>query len=117
MSKVIVATCEDGKVTAEGVEVPSAEIFSEGEASSEGLLILDGDKAYYVAKTSPDLKTTLQKLTTALGKVSSALSALDGAHFLVAATGGVPSGPLIATPISELNAVKAELEDLTDSLR
>jgi len=117
MSKILEATCEDGIVTALGVEVQDVEILSEGVGASSGVLILDGDKAYYVAKTSPDLKTTLEKLSDALGSISSALSAIDGAGHLIAATAGVPGPPVASGDISSLNSSKGELDDLLEELK
>ncbi len=113
MSKVLQAACSGGIVTAEGVPVPLVEILCEGVGDSTGVLILDEDKAYYLAKTSPDLVTTLEKLLDSLQYISNALGALDGAGFLIAATGGVPSAPLIiladtAERGEELDIVKIE---------
>lgn len=74
MLKVIKATCIGDVVTAESLPVSIAEIFSEGQGQSSGLLFIDGDKAYYVAKTSPDLKTTLEQVIAAIGQISTSLS-------------------------------------------
>ena len=117
MSKVIEATCEDGEVTALAVPVEVAEILSEGVAPSSGFILMQGDKVFYVAKTSPDLKTTLEKVVTALGKISTALTALDTAGFLIGATGAVPGTPVAGSAISDLDTAKTELETLKDNLR
>lgn len=73
MSKTITASCVGGIVTADGVPVPAAEVLSEGVGASEGLLVVDEEKAFYVAKTTPDLETTLTHLITALTQVKAAL--------------------------------------------
>lgn len=117
MSKVIRATCSDLEVVAAGVPVPSAEIFSEGKGDSDGVLIIDRDEAFYIPNTTPDLKETLDKVVDALTSIASALSALDGAGFLIAATAGVPSPPIAAGAISTINSLKAELEELKEDLQ
>lgn len=116
MSKALPASCVGGIVTAGGVPVPAADILSEGVGPSEGVLILDEDEAKYIAKTSPDLKATLEQLISALdktvealGKASSALTGLDTAGFLIAATAGVPSPPLQAANIAGITTASAEI--------
>lgn len=138
MSKMLPATCVGGVVTAEGVPVPAAEILSEGVGESEGVVFLDEDKARYIAKISPDLKTTLEHLIEALGKAiealnnaSAALTSIDTAGYIIAVSGGsgapavgTPSPPVATGDISALDtatqgieAAKAELETLKGMLR
>ena len=40
------ASCENGKVIANGAEVPGAVVLSSGKAKSNGMAILSGDKAF-----------------------------------------------------------------------
>lgn len=124
MSKALLATCEDGEVFCEGKLIEDCEIFSEGVGVSQGLLILDEDKRYYVAKTSPDLKLTLEKVIVALDNAADALNALDTAAFLVGVTGGamtpavgIPGTPVAASNISAINSAKADLEELVGELK
>lgn len=117
MSKVLSATCEEGIVTAEAVPVEVTQKLCEGVAASEGFILMQGDKVFYVAKTSGDLKTTLQKLSEVLGNISSALSSLDSAGFLIGATAGVPSPPILAADIAALDAVIEEIDDLAENLK
>lgn len=114
MSKVIEATCENELVTAEGVVVESAEILSEGVAASEGVLVMDKEKTYYLAKTSPDLKSTLEKLISTLTQIASALTAIDAKP-----TGGSGSAPVPAATgnVSSINTLKSELTALKDGLK
>ncbi len=130
MSKVLPATCVEGVVTADGVVLPDVEILSEGVGESEGIAIIDEDRSYYVAKTSPDLAATLaaviEALTqtkTALDKTAAVLTALDGAGFLVAADAGVPSAPTntaditsLDTAASAIESAKEDLEELSEVL-
>lgn len=145
MSKVLAASCVGGVVTVQGIPVPGVTLLSEGVASSEGILILDADQAYYVTNIGNDLDTTLEKLIAAIAKIATALekatdgfgkavaalTKLDTKGFLIGATAGVPSPPIAASDISgittastaitsgvsELNAIKAELETLKGSLQ
>jgi hypothetical protein len=117
MSKVLRATCADGKVTALGTEVPAARILSEGIAASEGVLVLDEERADYIAKTSVDLKVTLEKIVDALSQISAALNTLNGAGFLIGASSAVPWSGSVATQITAIGTAKSALETLKDNLR
>ena len=110
-------------MTADGVVLPSAEVFSEGVGESEGIAILDEDSAYYLANTAGNLNSTLgtlidvlaqvkiglDKAVEALGKAQSALQTHDTSGFLIAATAGVPSPPLAAADIAGIGTVSAEI--------
>lgn len=91
--------------------------MSEGVGQSAGVVVLDESRAYYLAKTSEDLKTTLDKVIAALGKVASAIQALDTNGFLIAADAGVPSGPVAAADIAEINTISGELNALKAALK
>ena len=66
MSKVLAASCEAGVVTCEGKVIAGAEILCEGIESSEGVLIIDQEKSYYLANTQPDLKEVIEALSVGL---------------------------------------------------
>lgn len=95
MSKVLEATCAVGVVESEGVPVPVAEIFSEGVGPSEGVLIVDKEKAFYIAKTSPDLDATLAQINAALTQTATAISLIATA---LTAIGAGMTGPTTAPP-------------------
>lgn len=144
MSKIVAASCVAGVVTVGGLPVPGVTLLSEGVASSEGILIIDVDRTYYVTNIGNDLDTTLEKLiaaleklstaltktTEGLGKAVDALTKLDTKGFLIAATAGVPSPPIavtdilgittastaITTAVTELDAIKVELQTLKGNL-
>ncbi len=78
MSKVISATCAAGVVTADGLPVTGAVILSEGVAPSAGVLLMQGESHYFVAKTSPDLKTVIGHLNTILTNLVTVLTSHDG---------------------------------------
>lgn len=119
------ATCVDGKVTSEGVEVPGTTILSEGVGSSSGVLILDENARSYLAKISPDLKTDIEKtvdgLTGAASGITNASSGLTSLAILVdpiagplailsAVAGMTAAVASINAAISALNTLKGNLK-------
>ncbi len=95
MSKILEASCVAGVVRVGALVVPGVAIFSEGVASSEGLLLLEGGEKFYISKTSPDLKTTLEQVVAALQ------AAADGLNQVVissTAIGAAMTGPTTAPP-------------------
>ena len=126
MAKVLAATCEAGKVTAEGVEIPGTVILSEGVGASSGILFIDQDRKYYVAKSSPDLDAALEQaiagLESAASGLSSASSGISGlipfttdpilaGLASVAALAGIASAASgISAAVSALEALKGELK-------
>lgn len=123
MSKCLAASCTSGIVTVAGLPVPGVTLLSQGTGQSTGFLIIDEDDLFYVAKTSGDLNTTLEKLIDALtqtkagldktveavNKAASALTTLDTAAFLIGATAGVPSPPMAASDISAIGPAAADI--------
>ena len=121
MSKMLDASCVGGVVTAEGFPVVSAEVMSEGIGASEGILLMDEDNAKYLAKITPDLKSTLEKLSSCIDTIKSALQAIDSVGTLVT-TCGVGPGTAVWVPvnvanIASLTAAKAEIDLLKASLK
>lgn len=126
MAKVLNASCVGGVVSAEGVSVPNAVILSEGVGASAGVLILDGPRAYYAARTTPDLETTLENLILALDQVK---SALDSAASALTTIDNKPAGTLPPSPAAgadiagitsageEIAAASGDLDALRDYLR
>jgi hypothetical protein len=113
LAKVLEATCEDGIVTLEGQEIEVDLLLSEGVAPSQGVLIIDGNKTYYVARTSPDLKSSLETLTEAINSIADVLTAI-GAGMTGPTT--APPGTL-AADVTAIQALATELEDLGESLK
>lgn len=109
MSKVLEASCVGGVVTADGVPVPGTTILSEGVAPSTGVLVLEEDKKAYIAKTSPDLKRTLDHLESALGTVAGTLTDTVTALTTVSAATIPPSTPAIAANLASLTAAAVQL--------
>jgi hypothetical protein len=117
MIKALDGTCVGGVVKVGTLVVEDAIILSEGVAESEGTVFIDGEKIYYVAKTTPDVKTALTKLVTVLGHIATALQTIDSNGYLIAADAGVPGPPINATNIANLNTVKTEIQTLKDALK
>ncbi len=117
MSKALAATCVAGIVSIGEFVLEDVEIFSEGVAASEGVVILDGDKAYYVAKTSPDLNSTLQQVLDALGGIKAALQ--DIATGPVTSPGGSagPTFPALATSLTARVATITAAETALNTLK
>lgn len=114
MPRAVEATCVAGIVKVGALAVPGTVILSEGVASSSGILVIDGDKKYYVAKTSPDLKTTLEKLVSVLGQLVTGLTALDAKP--VGGVGSAPA-PAAAAVITQLGVIQAEVTALKEALK
>jgi len=112
MSKILQATCISGVVSYEGFPV-EAEILSEGVGESEGVLILQGDKAFYIASNATDLKTTLEKLTNALTKVTETLTAIGAG--MTGPTTAPP--PTLAANVVTINLAVTELTTLMGALK
>lgn len=79
MSKTLPAECVQSVVSFNGVTIPDAEILSEGNGQSNGIAIIDDDKAYYVTSSATDLKNAIVALNSMITKITNVLSALDGA--------------------------------------
>jgi hypothetical protein len=134
MSKVFSATCEAGVVKVGENVVPGVEVLTQGVAASTGILILDGENAYYFPTIGADLKTTLEKLVeiltqvkTALDKTVDSLTAIDTVAPLVTSCGAgvgtatwVPVAAATITPIgtaaTQLESIKADIESLIGNL-
>ena len=120
MSKMIEASCVAGIVTAGGVPVPVATKLCEGVGASTGVLILDEDKADYIAKTSPDLKTTLTKIVSILTQLTTALTVIDAKVLVTTCGAGAGSTaplPLATANIASITVIQAELSILKETLK
>lgn len=112
MSKAIAATCSGGIVKAGSLPVAGALVLSEGVGSSSGVLLLDEGRATYLAKTSEDLKATLEKIAAALSQIATALTAIDAKP-----VGTLPPAPGSAAAIAQITSIQAELTALKGVLK
>jgi hypothetical protein len=88
MPKALSASCIAGVVTVEGVPIPGAVILSEGVSSSTGYVIIDEADIYYVAKTSPDLKTTIGTVSQRFTDIANMFTAVDVQLAAMSGAGG-----------------------------
>jgi hypothetical protein len=127
MSKTLEATCTAGVVLVGGLPVPGATVFSEGIAESEGVVLLDEDKAFYLPKTTPDLKTTLDNLVNVLSQLETAINTIGdtftavGAGMVGSSTAPPPTLPASVTSIkataTAIDAIKTTLTTLKGALK
>lgn len=108
MTKIIDATCATNIVKIGGLPVTPCTILSEGVGASNGVVILDGDKAVYVPKTTADLKTVIEKLSLVLTQVTSCFTTLDAIP---------PISGACATYTAAILALQTQLEALKAVLK
>ncbi len=107
------ATCVGGVVSIGALPILGAIILSEGVGPSSGLLLLDGADFYYIANTTADLKSTIEKAVSALNTIGSTLTAI-GAGMAGPATAPPPT---LATSVAQLTAKASELTALAAVLK
>lgn len=101
-------------------------MLSAGVESSEGIVILDGTQAYYVASSAQDLSTTLEQIIGALDDIASTFTTISTT---LTSIGGGMTGPTTAPPptlptdvlsitakVTEIQAAKTALENLQGAL-
>lgn len=113
MSKILPGSCTGNVVTSESLPIPTAEILSEGVGPSTGIVIMQGDKQFYIAKTSPDLKVTIEKLNSLITKLVPIITSIGAG--MTGPTTAPP--PTLATDLLELTAINIELTTLKNMLR
>lgn len=114
MSKLLSATADaNGKVTADGVEVPGAIVLSLGKQASSGLLLLDADKAWYFPSSATDIESTIGQLSLIVEKVANILTSIGGG--MTGPTTAPP--PTLPTDVAALMQIKAQLDQLKGALK
>jgi hypothetical protein len=111
MSRILEASCIGGVVKVGAIPVTGVTILSQGVGPSEGVLLMQGEELYYVAKTSPDLEETLTGVIDALTEIASALTALGAGIPLVT------TPPTLGASVSTITAKVAELAALKELLK
>ncbi len=128
MSKILDATANAlGVVSVDGLVLPGAVILSEGAAASEGLAVLDGENVWYLTKTSPDLKSTLDNLIDVLSQLKTGIDKIGdtftdvGLGMAGSSTAPPPTLGASVTAIkataTAIDAIKTDLQTLTDGLK
>lgn len=114
MSKLLPATCSQASiVTADGVQVEGATILSEGKQSSSGVLLIDGDRIWYIASSASDLKTAIGKIADALQAAATGLNAAGSALNGIAGGSGAP----VITAANQITPLVTELTQLKEALK
>lgn len=114
MSKILTATCDaNSKVTADGVEVVGAIILSQGKQASQGVAVMDGDKVWYLTSNASDIKTTIEKVSSALTKIGNILTSIGAG--MTGPTTAPP--PTLATDVLEITTTVNELAQMKEALK
>lgn len=109
MSKILYATCDaSGKVSVDGLEVPEAQVLSEGTKESEGLLFVQGPKARYLPSSAGDIKDLIGSLVGIVDQIATIASGLDA---VTVSPGGQ------AAAIAQLQTLKTQLEQSGEALK
>lgn len=105
-TKLFRADCQNGKVTANGVDILSVDIASAGRAKSTGHLLLNGPDAVYIAIPIESIKDLIRLTSSLVQAVASGVKDSNG-------------GGSITTPtfVAELANIKVQLEELKEALQ
>lgn len=108
MSKTIVlmAECENGKVTVNGAEIPGAVILPAGKAKSTGMAVLSGKNAFYVAVPMDTLSSLIDLVGTLAETVASGVLPSNSG-------GAITSGSFAA----DLAQIKTQLTQLKGAMQ
>lgn len=107
MSKILDATCSAlGVVTSEGVAIPSAEILSAGTKASTGLVIIDGENAWYFPSSATDISDVITNVVACLNQTITILSGLNSL-----------TGSTLTAAIATLTTLKTTLNTSKDTLK
>lgn len=103
MAKILTATCVDGVVKVGDHVITPVVILTQGTESSGGLLIIDEDRATYIATNTTDIVELLSSIQSVLGTIASALTTT------VAATGSAPAIAAVAIMVATINGAATSL--------
>lgn len=113
-NRILPATCDaQGKVTADGVVVPEAQVLSLGKQASSGLLVIDGERVWYIALSATDIQTTLAKVSAAIDKLNTILQSIGAS--MTGPTTAPP--PTLVTDLVALMTIKTEIDQLKEALK
>lgn len=109
MSKILEASCDaNGKVTADGAEVPEAVVLSLGKKASTGVLLLDGEKACYFPSSATDIQDLIENVVGIIDQTKLILAGLD-------AVSTSPGSQ--ASNIAQLEVLKTQLDQTKEQLK
>ena len=105
-TKVFNATCKSGTVTINGAELPGAGIYSAGKAQSQGLAILSGGNAFYIAVPIDTISQLIALVSQMAQTVSTGVMPSNGG-------GSITSG----TFATDLLQLKTRLDQLKEAMQ
>ena len=103
---VFKATCANGVVKIDGVELPDAVILSAGQADSQGAAIISGGEAFYVAVPIGTLTQLINLVAQLAQTVSTGVLSSNGG-------GAITSGTFAA----DLMNLKSQLDQLKGNMQ
>lgn len=119
--------CTNEIVKIEDLPISDAQILSIGKGESTGIVLMIGEKSYYLTSNATDIETTIEKINDIADNLSDALSKI--ANVLTSIGSGM-TGPTTAPPptlatdvaaingyVSEIDAAKSDLETLKGDLK
>lgn len=114
-------------VSVEGFPLTDVEVLGAGQAASEGIVLVQGGKVFYIPSASSNVVDTIDQIIAALDSLTPAITTI--ATTLTAIGAGM-TGPSTAPPptlpsnviditanVTELGLVKTELETLKGALK
>lgn len=127
MSKILAASAEAGVVTVEGFPIEIAQIISKGVGASTGVLLIQGEKAFYLPSNATDLETTLADTKSAIDKAVQAINQIATSLTTINAqftANSLTPSPAVAAQVvaitgysTELTAIGVEMETLKEALK
>ncbi len=113
MSKILDASCVAQIVTVDGKPVATALIQSQGTKSSDGVLLMEGDKQTYVTSNASDIKDLISQVTDLIQLVSDTFTAIG-----TGMTGPTTAPPgTLPTSITQLATIKSLLTVMKENLK
>jgi hypothetical protein len=100
--RALAAEIKGGQVYVDGNIVASADKLCEDKTASNGYLIIDKDKVFYIVKTTEDLTKTLDILTALIDKLSS--------DILAANQGGAITAPTFQADLTQIKQQISQLK-------
>lgn len=109
MAKILEATCSAGVVKVGSLVIDPVTILSLGDApESTGTLLIDEDKAYYIASNATDIQSLIESMVAILDKIILIATGLDA---VTVSPGGQ------AANILQLTLLKTQLDLTKDVLK
>jgi hypothetical protein len=100
------AKIENGKLLIDNKEAIDVTLLNQGQADSQGYVLIDNEKAIYMINTQPDLQTSIDKLIAVCGQ----FTAICNTELMLGGTGSAPLKPFSGQG-KAVDGIKKELEE------